>query len=641
MCGICGTLGLDGQPAEPALLQRMAIRLRHRGPDESGIHTDGPLGFGHARLNIIDLTGGHQPMSHRQGALWITFNGEIFNYIELRKELEAQGHRFATKSDTEVILHLYDEKGEECVHSLNGQWAFAIWDARKRKLFASRDRMGIRPFFYTLADRTLIFGSEIKAVLVHPAVKPELDLVALDQIFTFWCTLAPRTAFRAIQELPPGHSLIAENGEVKLRPYWQLSFDAESAPERSEAAYVEELRDLLLDATRIRLRADVPVGAYLSGGIDSTVIASLAKECAGTRLKTFSVAFESPEYDESCYQQEAVAWLQTEHHSVLCTNDDIGRDFPELIYHTEKPIVRTAPVPLFQLSRLVRQQGYKVVLTGEGSDEILGGYDIYKEAKIRRFWAVDPDSKLRPLLLKRLYPYLDGLQNQSSAYLRAFFRLRPEDFSSPFFSHLPRWELTARLKTFFSASARAELSSYDALEEVEASLPSTYRNWHPFHQAQYLETICLLPGYILSSQGDRAAMAHSVEGRFPFLDYRVVEFATRVPPNLKMKVLNEKHLLKQAAGNRIPPSVRNRPKQPYRAPDAAGFFASGGKARQEYVEEVLSPARIRRTGIFDPDQVNKLIQKARLGQAVGVKDNMAVVGILSTQLFMDHFMGKG
>jgi asparagine synthase (glutamine-hydrolysing) len=617
----------------------MAASLRHRGPDESGIHVDGPVGLGHARLNIIDLACGQQPMSHRERSLWITYNGEIFNYIELRRELEVRGHRFATTSDTEVILHLYDEKGEDCVHSLNGQWAFAIWDASKRKMFISRDRMGIRPLFYTTADRTLIFGSEIKALLAHPAVKPELDLAALDQIFTFWCTMAPRTAFRGINELPPGHSLIVENGEIKVKKYWELSFDGQDSPARSEASYVEELRDLLLDATRIRLRADVPVGAYLSGGIDSTVIASLAKECAGTRLKTFSVAFESPEFDESRFQKEAVSWLQTDHHSVLCTSDDICRDFPQLVKHAEKPILRTAPVPLFQLSRLVRQQGYKVVLTGEGSDEVLGGYDIYKEAKIRRFWAEFPDSKFRPLLLKRLYPYLEGLQNQSPAYLQAFFQLRKEDINSPFFSHLPRWQLTARLKTFFSNNVREDLSACDAQAEFEATLPSNFRRWHPFHQAQYLETTCLLPGYILSSQGDRAAMAHSVEGRFPFLDHRVVQFATRVPPNLKMKVLNEKYILKRAAGDRIPPSVLKRTKQPYRAPDAASFFSPDGKARQEYVTESLSPDRVRRTGIFDSVKVGNLVQKARLGQTTGVKDNMAVVGILSTQLFMEQFLG--
>ena len=640
MCGICGTLNLDGQPAEPALLRSMVAQLRHRGPDESGIHTDGNLGLGHGRLNIIDLACGQQPMSHRDGSLWITFNGEIFNYIELRKELEAKGHRFATQSDTEVILHLFEERGEGCVHSLNGQWAFAIWDARERSLFLSRDRLGIRPLFYTTLGGAFLFASEIKALLEHPAVQPALDLVAMDQIFTFWCTLPPRTAFQGIHELPPGHSMTVARSEVKIRRYWQPVFDDATPPARSEQSYAEELRELLTDATRIRLRADVPVGAYLSGGLDSTVVAALARECVGTRLKTFSVAFESPEFDESRYQAEAAQWLQTEHHSVLCTNEDIGREFPDVVRHTEKPVLRTAPSPLFRLSRLVREQGYKVVLTGEGADEVLGGYDIYKEAKVRRFWAIHPDSRLRPILLKRLYPYMDNLQNQAPEYLKAFFRIRPEDLASPFFSHLPRWELTSKLKAFFSGDVRSRLASYDALAEMEAALPAEYPRWAPFHRAQYLEATCLLPGYILSSQGDRVAMAHSVEGRFPFLDYRVVEFAGKLPPTLKMKVLNEKYLLKRVAGDRIPLSIRNRPKQPYRAPDAASFFTHEGRARQEYVEEMLSAARIGQDGIFDAAQVEKLVQKVRRSGAIGVKDNMAVVGILSTQLWMEHFVRK-
>jgi len=638
MCGICGILGLEGRPADPILLKGMVSQLRHRGPDGRGMHRDGALGLGHARLSIIDVAGGYQPMSNRDGSLWITFNGEIFNYVELREELETRGHRFATKSDTEVILHLYQEHGKDCVQAMNGQWALAIWDRRERTLFLSRDRLGIRPLFYTTADETLLFASEIKALLAHPAVTPQLDLIGLDQIFTFWCMLPPRTAFRGIQELPPGHSMTVRNGAIKLERYWRLAYDGEPDAARSEESYAEELRDLLLDATRIRLRADVPVGAYLSGGIDSAVIASMARECVGGRLKTFSVAFADPEHDESPYQQEAAEWLQTEHHSVLCANADIALEFPEMIRHTETPILRTAPAPLFRLSRLVREQGYKVVLTGEGADEFLGGYDIFKEAKIRRFCATFPESRRRPLLLKRLYPYLSGLQSQSPAYLQAFFRMRPGDVNSPFFSHLPRWELTAQLKMFFSRDVREELSSYNALAEFAASLPSSYGSWHPFHQAQYLEATCLLPGYILSSQGDRAAMAHSVEGRFPFLDHRVVEFTTRVPPHLKMKALKEKYLLKKAAGERIPPAVRDRPKQPYRAPDAASFFPPGGETQPEYLQEVLSPGRIRQDGIFDAGGVEKLLEKARRGRTIGVKDNQAVVGILSAQLWMHHFM---
>lgn len=640
MCGISGTLGLDGQPADEQVLRAMVAQLRHRGPDECGVHTSGALGLGHARLNILDIACGQQPMKHPQRPLWITFNGEIFNYVELRAELEKHGHRFATRSDTEVILHLYEERGDECVRQLNGQWAFAIWDEPNQKLFLSRDRMGIRPLFYTTAGRAFLFASEIKALLAHPAVHAKLDVSALDQIFTFWCTLPPRTAFEGIHELPPGHSLTAANGEIKLQRHWRLEYGSAPEQERSEEDYAQELLALLRDATRIRLRADVPVGSYLSGGIDSTVTTALAQEIVGAQLKTFSVTFESAEYDESQFQNDAVRYLGTEQCSVRCTTDDIAREFPEVIRHTEKPILRTAPAPLYRLARLVHEQGYKVVLTGEGSDEILGGYDIFKEAKIRRFWAQFPDSKFRPLLLKRLYPYMDGLQKQAPAYLKAFFHVGSQDLASPFFSHLPRWELTARLKTMFSPDVTQQLGAARALAEMTSSLPPEFSRWHPFERAQYLEATALLPGYILSSQGDRVAMAHAVEGRFPFLDHRVVEFAAKLPPRLKMKVLNEKYLLKRAARGKIPTAILQRPKQPYRAPDAESFFTTEGAARQEYVSELLSPQRLAQDGLFDPPQVTKLVDKVRRGEAIGVKDNMALVGVLSTQIFVDQFMRK-
>jgi asparagine synthase (glutamine-hydrolysing) len=287
------------------------------------------------------------------------------------------------------------------------------------------------------------------------------------------------------------------------------------------------------------------------------------------------------------------------------------------------------------LSKLVRDSGFKVVLTGEGSDEILGGYDIYKEAKIRRFWAKQHASHLRPLLLRRLYPYLENLQRQPEAYLRSFFHVTDEELANPFFSHLPRWELTSKLKMFFSDAVKAEVGTYDGLGELEQALPHCYRRWPEFCQAQYLETTQLLPGYILSSQGDRMAMAHSVEGRYPFLDYRVSEFAARLHPSLKMRVLNEKYLLKQAAQGLVPASILTRSKQPYRAPDGKSFF---GGPPLDYVEELLSAGRLKQDGIFQPEPVTRLVAKFKSGRATTTKDNMALVGILSTQLMVHKFL---
>ena len=572
MCGISGVLKQSGK-VDDHCVGRMVNLLAHRGPDETGFYTDTRVALGHARLSIIDLAGGWQPMSNREGSLWITFNGEIFNYPELREELVRKGHRFATRSDTEVILHCYEEEGENCVTRFNGQWAFAIWDVRQQKLFLSRDRLGVRPLFYTQTKDSFIFASEIKALFACPEVKRQLDLEGLDQIFTFWVTLPPRTAFKNIFQLPPGHSLTVQDGAIRIHRYWKPEY----APEWEDApAYTrrktDELLDLLLDATRIRLRSDVPVAAYLSGGIDSTLITALITRLAKDRLKTFSVAFEDPEYDESSYQREASAYLGTQHQEVLCCDRDIGNVFPDVIWHCEQPVLRTAPAPLYLLSGLVRQSGFKVVLTGEGSDEILGGYDIYKEAKIRRFWGARPDSSLRSLLLRRLYPYMQNIQHQPDAYRQTFFHVTAGELENPFFSHLPRWQLTAQLKRFFSDAVQSQLQQYDGKTELERGLPAEFGAWPHFCQAQYLETMYLLPGYILSSQGDRMAMAHSVEGRYPFLDHRVVEFASKLSPTLKMKVLNEKYLLKQAASGLVPPAILRRRKQPYRAPEGRSIL---------------------------------------------------------------------
>jgi len=636
MCGIAGIVKRRGR-VDPEQLSRMVDTLRHRGPDAQETYALDDVGLAHARLSVIDLEGGRQPMSIDDGRLWITFNGEIFNYLELREELISKGHKFATRSDTEVILHMYWEEGERCVERFNGQWAFAIWDAQKRKLFASRDRMGVRPLCYTQTRDAFLFASEIKALLAYPDVEATLDLEALDQIFTYWMTLPPRTAFRNVQQLPPGHSLVFEDGQLRVWQYWALDYTHEQdSGEGAEKKLTEELLALMLDATRLRLRSDVPVGAYLSGGLDSTFITALTKSLVGDMLRTFSVSFGDPEFDESAYQKEASNFLHTQHSDVRCDYSDIARVFPDVIRHTEQPILRTAPAPLYMLAQLVRESGFKVVLTGEGADETMGGYDIFKEAKIRRFWGRDPESRMRPLLLKRLYPYMDGIQRQPAAYLKKFFHVTAEDLAAPCFSHLPRWELTAKLKMFFSDEVRAELGSSMGLHEMDQSLPAQFSHWTAFNQAEYLEAAHLLPGYILSSQGDRMAMAHSVEGRYPFLDFRVVEFAAKLPPNLKMKVLDQKHLLKQAASGLIPKSIQQRFKQPYRAPDGRSFF-SGVRT---YADDMLSEASIKGAAVFNPVAVRALVAKFKNGKTTSVKDDMALVGILSTQILLERFVQR-
>lgn len=636
MCGIAGIVQLDGAPVCRHALGKMVAALRHRGPDAAGIADAGPAGLGHTRLNILDALGGRQPMTSRDGRLTVTFNGEIFNHIELRKELEASGHGFRTRSDTEVVLHAYEEYGEQCVDRFNGQWAIGIWDRARQRLFLSRDRLGIRPLHYTRLPSKFIFASEVKALLTHPEAPRELDPRGFNQVLSFWCPYAPTTAFRGISELPPAHNLVLENGQVTISRYWQLHYsdDAESL---GLDGCAERLLELLTDAARLRLRSDVPVGAYLSGGLDSSVITALVRPHT-PRLRTFSVTFGDPAYDESDYQRRLVDHLGTDHTAVPCDAAAITRVFPKVICHAERPLLRSAPAPLYLLASRVRAAGFKVVLTGEGADEVLGGYDLLKEDKVRRFCAAQPDSAARTALFGRLYPYMPNLQSQSPAWLRSFFRARPDELGNRLFSHRPRWELTSQLKRLLSPHWAAELARYDAEADLAATLPDRYGTWRPFCRAQFLETTLLMPGYILSSQGDRMSLAHGVEGRFPFLDHRVVEFSATIPPRWKMRGLTEKYILKRAAGHLVPKAIAARSKQPYRAPDAASFFSAESTAfPAPYVEEMLSPQRIREDGVFRSDAVERLVAKARNGRIVGTRDNMAIIAVLSTQLLIDQF----
>jgi asparagine synthase (glutamine-hydrolysing) len=640
MCGVAGFVNLTRSVCVGDLPKRMIESIRHRGPDSIATKIFDATALAHARLAILDISGGAQPMSNEDGTLWITANCEIFNFEELRKELTARGHRFSTKSDTEVILHLYEETGEDCVHKLNGQWSFAIWDTVRKRLFLSRDRHGILPLFYTRTRDRFLFASEVKALFADRDVRRELDTAALGDVFTYWFTLPPQTVFKDVYELPAGHSLTLENGNVRVERYWNLSF----VPERrewisrgEEQRYSDELLHLLSDSVRLRLRADVPVGALLSGGLDSTLTASLGSRLVPGKLDTFSLTFEEQDLDESRYQREAARHLNTQHHEVCCRPDDLGRVFPDVVWHTETPVIRTAPAPMYLLFNAVRQRGCKVVLTGEGADEILGGYDIYKEAKVRKFWAAQPHSRLRPRLLRRLYPYLNKVQSQPDAYLQTFFDIGRANADTHFFSHAPRWSMTSKLKMFLSDAAKANLKPDSRFESLHRLLPSAYADWDWFARAQYLEAAYLLPGFILSSQSDRMAMGHAVESRYPFLDHRLVEFAGRLPASLKIKVLKEKYLLKHCARPFVPRSVVTRTKQPYRAPEGYSFFRNKG---QSWFSDMMSEEAIRRAGIFQPGRVQKLVQKFRENRAAGTRDNMALVGILSTQLLAHHFVSN-
>lgn len=640
MCGINGIAALSMQTnISERDVRSMLPPLHHRGPDGSGVYLDPGqrIGLGHARLSIIDLAGGAQPMHNEDQTIWVTFNGEIFNYLELRQTLLKQGHSFHTHSDTEVIVHAYEQYGDAFVQHLNGQFAIALWDGNRQRLLLVRDRAGILPLFYTRQGDRLLFASEIKALLPQLSEAPRISPIALDQIFTFWAPRSPNTLFENIFEVQPGHMLVLENGRLRESIYWDWHFpEQDDYHQGSDTKLAEQLYELLADATRIRLRADVPVGAYLSGGLDSSALVALIRNHSDASLKTFSIGFEDQSLDESAFQQQMVDHLGVENSRIICRNRDIAEDFPDTIFHTETAILRTAPTPMRQLSALVRASGYKVVLTGEGADEALGGYDLFKEAKIRQFWGRHPQSEWRPLLLKALYPYLETSGAQAKAYLRKYYSIGLDNPGQPGFSHLTRWFTTSQCKVFFSQELNAALRE-DAIDRLTGQLPPAFGQWHSFNKAQYLEAKTLMGDYLLCSQGDRMLMSNSVEGRFPFLDHRVIEFANRLNPRLKMRALNEKYLFKQAMKNQLPRQILERHKQPYRAPDIPAFFSAHPPA---YVDDMLSEEKLKRYGYFDAQKVGFLLKKARRGNSIAYKDNMALVGVLSTQLCHYFFIER-
>ncbi len=631
MCGVAGIARRRPVGVSAELLQRMAAAIQHRGPDGSGLHSDERVGLVNVRLSVIDLARGVQPMTNEDGSVFVVYNGEIFNHLALRGELEARGHLFRTRSDTEVLVHAYEQWGERMLERLNGQFAFAIYDRRARSVFLARDRFGILPLFYAERDGDLYFASEVKALLASGEVEGALDPAGLDEVFTFWAARPPRTPFRGVRALEPGCCARWQDGRLTLRRYYALDFP-EGAAEPADA--VDALDDLMRSAVRLRLQADVPVGGYLSGGIDSSIVCALAAAGSPYALRTFSVSFDDPRLDESAYQHTVAAAVRSRHAVQRIGPGDIARVFPEVVRHAETPLVRTAPAPLYLLSRIAREGGITVVLSGEGSDEVFLGYDLFKETAVRLLCWQRPQSHWPPRLLDGLYPDVAPEARKGEFWRRYFLTAGSPD--DPLFSHLPRFQLTARIKDFYSAEFRVGLGRFDPLAELRAALPAGFHRWSPLARAAYLEMTTLLSPYLLSSQGDRMAMAHGVEARVPYLDHRLFEFAAALPARSKLRGLREKELLRRWATGLLPPAITRRRKQPYRAPDVPAFF--DGRP-PEYVEALLEPASLARTGIFNPRAVSGLVQRCRAGRATGFRESQALVAILSTELWHREFLG--
>jgi asparagine synthase (glutamine-hydrolysing) len=635
MCGIVGVYARNAKAVQREVLLAMAGELRHRGPDGTGLYLDGSVGMVASRLAIVDLARGDQPLSDDEGRFWAVQNGEIYNHVELRRELQDLGRRFATTCDTEVLANAYAEWGEDCLRRLNGDFAFAVWDALSRELFVARDRFGVRPLFLAHWGGDFAFASEAKALLRHPAAYRELDRAALCEFFVTWANPSGRSAFEGVSELPPGCSLrVTSRGPERVRRWWDLEFG--ETQHANDDELVEELRELLDDSVRLRMRADVPVAVYASGGLDSSLLAALARPYATRGLTLFGIGFEDGRYDESEYQRAIASALDAELIQTSLSRDTIADLLPTAVKYGERPTLRTAPAPLLQLSESVNRAGTKVVLTGEGADELFAGYDIFREDKVRRFCARDPESKIRPLLYGRLNAYLNQDVQRLTPFLARFYGRGLLETDDVLYSHRIRFENGARLVRTLGLDD--EVSGSGAyLDGLVERLPPHLQGYAPLDRAQYVEVVTFLEGYLLHGQGDRILMCHSVEGRFPYLDHRVAEFAARLPSRLRLRGLREKIGLRKASAGLVPEQVRARKKWPYRAPIAEPLLST---ARGRSLLELLEPGHIDAAGIFDSRAVTNLTAKLARQDATKVSevDEMALVGALSTMLLHEAFV---
>ena len=623
MCGIAGIAFADpARTPDRGMLERMTEIVRHRGPDGAGLHAAPGVGLGVRRLAIVDVETGAQPIASEDGSLVLVCNGEIYNFVELRQELAARGHRFRTGSDVEVILHLYEELGPSCLSRLRGMFGFALWDSRRRRLMLARDRLGIKPLHYAVHDGALYFGSEQKSILIAGTVDREPDLAALREMFTLGFVRGPRTLFAGIRSVPPAHYLLYEQGTLSCHRYWRVRFPHRDEPEDSRSAgeWAEALRGKLTESVRLHLRSDVPVGAWLSGGLDSSAIVALM---SGLRrrepIRTFSLTFEPPEFDEFHDQRTLDGYpeYRLSGEREFCGADSL-KLLPQSVWHAENPSLGGIHVARLILSQ-ASARGVKVVLTGEGADEILGGYDWFRSQKLLQSFRWLPRWMRRLALLppvRRRWPRASRLVSTPLPMAIERYRmiLSPRSDDS--------------LRPLWSADLRERLAGggNDGLDAVWH--PEDFDAWDPFAQLQHYELTVRLPDLVMCHV-DRASMAHGLEVRVPFLDHEFVELCARVPARLKLRGLREKYILRRAMAGALPREIAWRRKRGLRAP--AGYWLRAD-ALPPFAEHLLEERTVREKGYFDPGAVRRLVERHRAHLTAGGPELM---GVLAVQLWDD------
>jgi asparagine synthase (glutamine-hydrolysing) len=605
MCGIAGFVAQDNFPDEHesnVVLDRMCRRIAHRGPDDQGTMVKGAAALGMRRLSIIDLSGGHQPMSGCDASVTIVFNGEIYNYRDLQHELEARGHTFKTNSDTETILHAYEEYGAACVTHLRGMFAFAIWNERQRELFIARDRAGKKPLYYTVTSRgTLLFGSELKSLREHPEFRGEVDIEALDAYLTFGYVPDPLTIFRDVHKLPPGHHLTFSSGRVRVEQYWDFPYEeTQTNPARSEEDCLEELRYLLDEAVRVRLVADVPLGAFLSGGVDSSAVVGLMARHTPQPVKTFSIGFNEDSYNELKYARVAAKKFETDHHEFVVT-PDICEIVDELVWHFDEPFADSSAIPTYMVSKLAREF-VKVVLSGDGGDEVFGGYTRYAVDRKRSGFARLPRVFRQGLMqpLGRRLPH--GARGRNYIYVNAF---------EPLDRYIEDISIFTRLNkpSLYTDGFRRQLGATEAAARFREYAERS-RSGDSLDPLLYLDSKTYLPGDILTKV-DRMSMAVSLEARAPLLDHKLIEFVcTRIPASMKMKGLETKHIFKRAVDDFVPAEILNRPKQGFGVPIDQWI----NEQLRERVRGTLTEPRTQQRGYVEQRYVNLLFDEHERGR---------------------------